>query len=61
MSARCLTVTLLMLLVLNSACMVLIAQRLRALTLSRAAAERALLTHRQLQYAHPSPIQSSTK
>jgi hypothetical protein len=52
MSQSRLTAVLLVLLLLNGACMVLIAQRIAALSLSRAAAERALLTHRQLQYDH---------
>ncbi|MFT5684989.1 MAG: hypothetical protein ACI8RZ_005935 [Myxococcota bacterium] len=55
MSDARLTAVLLVLLVLNGAAMVAIAQRVAALSLSRAAAERALLTHRELLYAAPGP------
>ncbi len=53
MSDARLTAVLLVLLVLNATCMVAIAQRVADLSLSRAAAERALLTQRTLLYTAP--------
>ena len=51
MSPRALLTTLLLLMLINGACMVLIAQRLQVMALHHAAAERALQSQRQLHYS----------